>query len=199
MSRLRPAGTRTCRTSVPELPDITVYVEALASRVRGSTLERVRLASPFVLRSFDPPISEAHGRAVTGLRRLGKRIVFALEGDLYLSIHLMIAGRLHWKPGGAKVPGKVGLAAFDFSRGTLTLTEAGTKKRAALRGDARHALRLDRAPAAGRGRRVPRGRDGLQAGDGRPRPLRQALPRLRRVRPAHPARGQRDQLLRQVP
>ena len=132
MSRLRPAGTRTCRTSVPELPDITVYVEALASRVRGSTLERVRLASPFVLRSFDPPISEAHGRAVTGLRRLGKRIVFALEGDLYLSIHLMIAGRLHWKPGGAKVPGKVGLAAFDFSTGTLTLTEAGTKKRAAI-------------------------------------------------------------------
>jgi len=117
---------------VPELPDITVYVEALASRVRGSTLERVRLASPFVLRSFDPPISDAHGRAVTGLRRLGKRIVFALEGDLYLSIHLMIAGRLHWKPGGAKVPGKVGLAAFDFSRGTLTLTEAGTKKRAAI-------------------------------------------------------------------
>ncbi len=117
---------------MPELPDITVYVEALASRVRGSTLERVRLASPFVLRSFDPPISEAHGRAVTGLRRLGKRIVFELEGDLYLSIHLMIAGRLHWKPGGAKVPGKVGLAAFDFSTGTLTLTEAGTKKRAAI-------------------------------------------------------------------
>ena len=117
---------------MPELPDITVYVEALESRVRGATLERVRLASPFVLRSFDPPISGAHGRAVTGLRRLGKRIVFELEGDLYLSIHLMIAGRLHWKPGGAKVPGKVGLAAFDFSTGTLTLTEAGTKKRAAI-------------------------------------------------------------------
>src|SRR6266566_3892070 len=114
MSKLRPAGTRTCRTSVPELPDITVYVEALASRVRGSTLERVRLASPFVLRSFDPPISEAHGRAVTGLRRLGKRIVFALEGDLYLSIHLMIAGRLHWKPGGIHlVRGEAGLQALD--------------------------------------------------------------------------------------
>src|ERR1700693_2116436 len=117
---------------MPELPDITVYLEALDARVRGATLESVRLASPFVLRSFDPPISEAHGRAVTGLRRLGKRIVMALEGDLYLSIHLMIAGRLHWKAAGVKVPGKVGLAAFDFSTGTLTLTEAGAKKRAAI-------------------------------------------------------------------
>jgi formamidopyrimidine-DNA glycosylase len=117
---------------VPELPDITVYTEALDARTRGATLERVRLASPFVLRTFDPPISDANGRAVTGLRRLGKRIVMALEGDLFLVIHLMIAGRLHWKPAGAKVPGKVGLAAFDFSTGTLTLTEAGTKKRAAI-------------------------------------------------------------------
>jgi formamidopyrimidine-DNA glycosylase len=117
---------------VPELPDITVYLEALDARVRGATLERVRLASPFVLRSFDPPIAEANGRSVTGLRRVGKRIVIALEGDLFLSIHLMIAGRLHWKPPGAKVPGKLGLAAFDFSTGTLTLTEAGTKKRAAI-------------------------------------------------------------------
>ena len=129
---------------MPELPDITVYLEALDARVLGVTLERVRLASPFVLRSFDPPISEAHGRAVTGLRRVGKRIVIALEGDLYLVLHLMIAGRLHWKAGGAKVPGKVGLAAFDFSTGTLTLTEAGTKRRAAIhlvRGEAAlHAL-----------------------------------------------------------
>ena len=117
---------------MPELPDITVYLEALDARVRGAMLESVRLASPFVLRSFDPPISEAHGRAVTGLRRVGKRIVIALEGDLFLVIHLMIAGRLHWKAGGAKVPGKVGLAAFDFSTGTLTLTEAGTKRRAAI-------------------------------------------------------------------
>jgi formamidopyrimidine-DNA glycosylase len=117
---------------VPELPDITVYIEALDARIRGASLERVRLASPFVLRSFDPPISDAHGRVVTGLRRVGKRIVIALEGDLSLVIHLMIAGRLHWKPAGAKVPGKVGLAAFDFSTGTLTLTEAGTKKRAAI-------------------------------------------------------------------
>jgi len=117
---------------MPELPDITIYLEALVSRVPGATLERVRLASPFVLRSFDPAIAEAHGRAVRGLRRLGKRIVIGLEGDLHLSIHMMIAGRLHWKAAGAKVPGKVGLAAFDFSTGTLTLTEAGTKKRAAI-------------------------------------------------------------------
>jgi formamidopyrimidine-DNA glycosylase len=117
---------------VPELPDITVYIEALDARIRGASLERVRLASPFVLRSFDPSISDAHGRVVTGLRRVGKRIVIALEGDLSLVIHLMIAGRLHWKSAGAKVPGKVGLAAFDFSTGTLTLTEAGTKKRAAI-------------------------------------------------------------------
>ncbi len=117
---------------MPELPDITVYLEALDSRVRGATIERVRLASPFVLRSFDPALSEAHGRAVTGLLRLGKRIVIGLEGDLHLSIHLMVAGRLHWQAAGVKVPGKVGLVAFDFSTGTLTLTEAGTKKRAAI-------------------------------------------------------------------
>ena len=117
---------------MPELPDVTVYIEALDARIRGATLERVRLASPFVLRSFDPPLATAHGRVVTGLRRVGKRIVITLEGELFLAIHLMIAGRLHWKPAGAKVPGKVGLAAFDFSTGTLTLTEAGTKKRAAM-------------------------------------------------------------------
>src|SRR6266567_1427801 len=117
---------------MPELPDVTVYLEALDVRIRGATLERVRLTSPFVLRSFDPPISTAHGRGVTGLRRVGKRIVVALEGDLFLAIHLMIAGRLHWKAAGAKVPGKIGLAAFDFSTGTLLLTEAGTKRRASL-------------------------------------------------------------------
>ncbi|HEX9420076.1 MAG TPA: DNA-formamidopyrimidine glycosylase family protein [Methylomirabilota bacterium] len=117
---------------MPELPDVTVYVEALGARVTGARLERVRLASPFVVRSFDPPIAEANGRTVAGLRRVGKRIVIALEGDLFLSIHLMIAGRLHWKPPGTKVPGKLGLAALDFSTGTLTLTEAGTKKRAAI-------------------------------------------------------------------
>ena len=117
---------------MPELPDVAVYIEALEQRILGARLERVRLASPFLLRSFDPPLRAAEGRAVQGLRRLGKRIAIALEGDLFLVLHLMIAGRLRWKEAGAKVPGKLGLAAFDFSTGTLLLTEAGTKKRAAL-------------------------------------------------------------------
>jgi formamidopyrimidine-DNA glycosylase len=117
---------------MPELPDVTVYIEALEARIAGATLERVRLASPFLLRSVDPPIGEATNRRVVGLRRLGKRIVIGLEGDIFLMLHLMIAGRLHWKTAGAKPPGKIGLAAFDFSTGTLVLTEAGTKRRAAL-------------------------------------------------------------------
>jgi formamidopyrimidine-DNA glycosylase len=117
---------------VPELPDVTVYIEALARRIVGARLQRIRLASPFLLRSFDPSLSTAQGHAVRGLRRLGKRIVIALEDDLFLVLHLMIAGRLRWRELGAKVPGKLGLAAFDFSTGTLLLTEAGTKKRAAL-------------------------------------------------------------------
>ncbi len=117
---------------VPELPDVVGYIEALAKRIVGARLTRVRLASPFLLRSFDPPLRAAEARSVVGLRRLGKRIVVALEGDLFLVLHLMIAGRLHWRDAGAKIPGKVGLAAFDFSTGTLTLTEAGSKKRAAL-------------------------------------------------------------------
>jgi len=124
---------------MPELPDVTVYIEALEARIAGETLQRVRLASPFLLRSVDPPLSEASNRRVTGLRRLGKRIVIGLEGDIFLMLHLMIAGRLHWKSAGARPPGKIGLAAFDFSSGTLVLTEAGTKRRAALylvRGDA---------------------------------------------------------------
>ena len=117
---------------MPELPDVTVYIEALDARIRGASLLGVRLARPFVLRSVEPPVSAAAGRSVTGLRRLGKRIVIELEGELFLVLHLMIAGRLHWKRAGAKPPGKIGLAAFDFSTGTLTLTEAGTKRRAAL-------------------------------------------------------------------
>ncbi len=117
---------------MPELPDVVVYIEALEARVAGARLERVRLASPFLLRSVDPPLAEAANRRVTGLRRLGKRIVMELEGDIFLMLHLMIAGRLHWKSAGAKPPGKIGLAAFDFSSGTLVLTEAGTKRRAAL-------------------------------------------------------------------
>jgi formamidopyrimidine-DNA glycosylase len=131
---------------VPELPDVTVYVEALAARVQGQPLQRVRVVNPFLLRSADPPLAAAEGRTVTAARRLGKRIVLGLEGDLFLALHLMIAGRLHWKEPGARPPGRVGLAAFDFPAGTLTLTEAGTKRRAALhlvRGEA--ALRaLDR-------------------------------------------------------
>jgi formamidopyrimidine-DNA glycosylase len=117
---------------VPELPDVTVYLEALERRILGATLQRVRLLTPFLLRSVDPPISAVVGKRVTGLRRIGKRLVIALEDDLYLVMHLMIAGRLHWKAAGAKPPGKIGLAAFDFSTGTLLLTEAGTKRRAAL-------------------------------------------------------------------
>jgi formamidopyrimidine-DNA glycosylase len=117
---------------MPELPDVTVYVESLESRLVGQMLERVRLASPFLLRSVDPPLAEAHGKRVTEVRRLGKRIVIALEGDLFLVIHLMIAGRFRWQLPGAKIPGKLGLAAFDFSDGTLLLTEASTKKRASL-------------------------------------------------------------------
>jgi len=117
---------------MPELPDITVYLEALESRIVGDTLERTRIAKPFLLRSVDPPISAAEGKRVLGVRRMGKRIVVELEDDLFLVIHLMIAGRLRWVPAGGKVPGKIGLAAFDFTKGTLILTEAGSKRRASL-------------------------------------------------------------------
>src|SRR5216683_4657457 len=117
---------------MPELPDITVYIECLRPRLEGRVLDKVEIVSPFLLRTFDPPISELEGRPITGFRRLGKRIVWCFDKELYLVLHLMIAGRLHWKPPGAKLPGKLGLAAFHFSGGTLTLTEAGTKKRASL-------------------------------------------------------------------
>ena len=109
-----------------------VYIESLQSRVVGKLLQRIRLASPFLLRSVQPTIRDVENTRVLGLRRLGKRIVFCLERELFLILHLMIAGRLHWKPAGSRIPGKLGLAAFDFPDGTLTLTEAGTKKRAAL-------------------------------------------------------------------
>jgi len=116
---------------MPELPDITVYVESLAARLRGAALQRVRVLSPFVLRTAVPPIGNAEGRKVTGIERLGKRVVIALEGELFLVIHLMIAGRLQWLAAGAK-PTKSVLAAFEFDAGTLVLTEAGTKRRASL-------------------------------------------------------------------
>lgn len=121
---------------MPELPDIAVYVEHVAARTLGHTLERVRLASPFVLRTADPPIAALSGRKVADVSRLGKRIVLALDGEpeqkLYVVIHLMVAGRFKWKPSGAPIPGKVGLAAFDFDSGTLILTEASSKKRASI-------------------------------------------------------------------
>ena len=117
---------------MPELPDIVVYLEALERRILGRPLEAVRMPSPFVLRTVEPPLQAAIGRRVTGLRRMGKRLVWELEGNLYLVIHLMIAGRLRWRPRGARPPGRVGLAAFDFPEGTLLLTEAGSKRRASL-------------------------------------------------------------------
>jgi formamidopyrimidine-DNA glycosylase len=117
---------------MPEFPDVTVYIEALNERVLNQRIEKIRIGSPFVLRSFDPPIGSAEGKKVLALRRLGKRIVFELEDELYLIVHLMIAGRFHWKPKGAKIARKYGQAAFDFPNGTLLLTEAGTKKRASI-------------------------------------------------------------------
>jgi formamidopyrimidine-DNA glycosylase len=117
---------------MPELPDITLYLEQLAPRVLGQPIVRVVLRSPFVLRSVDPPIQVIEGRRVTSLRRLGKRIVFELEGDLYLVVHLMIAGRFQWKAPGAKPGGKLVLAALEFPSGSLQLTEAGSKRRASL-------------------------------------------------------------------
>ncbi len=117
---------------MPELPDVTLYVEALRERVVGARLEGVRLANPFVLRSAEPPIQAAFGKQVRAVDRHGKRIVVGLDDELSLVLHLMIAGRLHWKATGARIAGKVGVAAFDFSTGTLLLTEASPKKRAAL-------------------------------------------------------------------
>lgn len=117
---------------MPELPDITIYLEALKTRILDHPLERVRVSSPFVLRTFEPPLEAATGKRVTTLRRLGKRIAIGLEDDLWLVIHLMVAGRLQWKPPAAKLAGKNQLAAFDFAHGTLVLTEAGTKRRASL-------------------------------------------------------------------
>ena len=117
---------------MPELPDVTVYQEALAARIAGRTLARVRIVSPFVLRSLDPPATELEGRVVAAVRRLGKRLVIAFEGELFIVIHLMIAGRLHWKPAGTRLSPRRDLAGFDFDSGTVTLTEAGSKHRASI-------------------------------------------------------------------
>ena len=116
---------------MPELPDITVYLEALEARLRGARLESTRITHPFLLRTFDPPISALYGRRVQAFRRVGKRIAIGFEGDHWLVIHLMIAGRLHWVAPAAK-KGRAALAYFVFDSGTLTLTEAGTKRRASL-------------------------------------------------------------------
>jgi formamidopyrimidine-DNA glycosylase len=125
---------------MPELPDVAAYISALEPRIAGQPLERVRIASVFVLRTADPPLADVEGRVVHELRRVGKRIAIGFDGDLWLVLHLMIAGRLHWRPPGAKLAGRNGLAAFDFPDGTLVLTEAGSKRRASL-----HVLRGEAA------------------------------------------------------
>jgi formamidopyrimidine-DNA glycosylase len=117
---------------MPELPDVLLYLHALQPRIVGQRVIRARLASPFLLRSIGPPLSAIEGRKVVALRRLGKRIVFEAEDELFLVFHLMIAGRFRWKPPGAQIPGKVGLLAIDFDHGALVMTEAGTKKQASL-------------------------------------------------------------------
>lgn len=117
---------------MPELPDIAAYITALEARIVGQPLEQVRLASPFLLRTVQPPVAAVEGKRVRELRRIGKRIAIGVEGDLWLVLHLMIAGRLHWKPPQAKLAGRKSLAAFDFPTGSLVLTEAGTKHRASL-------------------------------------------------------------------
>jgi formamidopyrimidine-DNA glycosylase len=117
---------------MPELPDIAAYISALEPRIANQPIERVRLASPFLLRTAQPPIASVEGRVVRELRRIGKRIAIGVEGDLWLVLHLMIAGRLHWQPRGAKLAGRRSLAAFDFPSGSLVLTEAGTQHRASL-------------------------------------------------------------------
>jgi len=124
---------------MPELPDVLLYLHALQPRIVGQRVIRARLASPFLLRSIAPPLSAIEGRKIAALRRLGKRIVFEAEGELFLVFHLMIAGRFRWKPPGAKIPGRVGLLAIDFDDGTLVMTEAGTRKQASLHVVAGHA------------------------------------------------------------
>ncbi len=140
---------------MPELPDIVVYLDALAPRILGLRLERARITSPLLLRTVDPPLSAVLGKTVTGLRRLGKRIVWEMDDQLFLVFHLMIAGRFKWRKRGAKPPGKIGLATFDFPDGTLLLTEASRKHRASL-----HVVR----GAAGLAAHSPGGLDVLAAG-----------------------------------
>ncbi len=128
---------------MPELPDVTVYIESLERRLSGHVLERIRVQSPFLVRTYDPPLHAAEGKTVTGFRRMGKRIVWELDENLFLVFHLMIAGRFRWRDRGAKLPGRNGLAAFDFPVGSLLMTEASSKKRASL-----HVVRGEDALAA---------------------------------------------------
>ncbi len=137
------AKEHSVRLILPELPEVELYLHALAPRVVGRVIEGVRIRSPSLLKTYDPPISTAAGKTVRGLRRLGKRVVFGLDDELFLVVHLMVAGRFQWKARGAPVPRKLGHAAFDFADGTLLLTEAGTKKRASL-----HLVRGEDALAA---------------------------------------------------
>ena len=125
-------GTACKLIGMPELPDIAAYIVALEARIVGQPIERMRLTSPFLLRTVEPPLADAQYRAVRDLRRIGKRIAIGVEGDLWLVLHLMIAGRLHWRPRDAKLGGRRNLAAFDFPNGSLVLTEAATKQRASL-------------------------------------------------------------------
>src|ERR1700724_3557445 len=131
-SACKSAGAACKLISMPELPDIAAYITALETRIVAQPIERVRLASVFLLRTAQPPITNVEGRVVRELRRIGKRIAIGVEGDLWLVLHLMIAGRLHWRPPNAKLAGRQNLAAFDFPSGSLVLTEAGTKRRASL-------------------------------------------------------------------
>jgi formamidopyrimidine-DNA glycosylase len=117
---------------MPELPDIVVYIECLRLRIVGQCLDGVRIASPFLVRTYDPPLPALQGKRILEIRRMGKRIILCFEDEFFLILHLMIAGRLHWRPRGTKMPTKAGLAAFDFNTGTLLLTEAGSKRRASL-------------------------------------------------------------------
>jgi formamidopyrimidine-DNA glycosylase len=150
---------------MPELPDIVVYIEALGQRVLRRRLERVRIANPFVLRTVTPPLDAITGATVTGFRRLGKRIAFAFDNDLFLVLHLMIAGRLHWADRGAPIRKKLGLAALDFENGTLLLTEAGSTRRASL-----HVIASEAGLAA-----LDRG--GLEVLEATPQAFREALQR----------------------
>lgn len=152
---------------MPELPDVVVYIERLEAFVRGAPLERLRISGPSVLRTFDPPVSAVEGRVVTGFRRIGKRIVFEMEDDLAIVVHLMVAGRLRWREPGTAVPKKRGLAAFDFAEGTVLFTEAGTKKRASI-----HVVRGEEALAG-------HDRGGVEPFDATPEEFAAALTRER--------------------